>query len=79
MTPPNIIAGRHKKMLDKPIQNLLRKLSKHMTSFPTELLYIPKKTAGLGFKFPTDIITILKLAIIHRSKLQSTDAAYIAC
>ena len=67
-----------RKRLDKPIQKILRKLSNNMSSFPTELLYITKAMAGLGFKCPTDIITTSKLAKIHRAQLQSTDAANIA-
>ena len=46
-----------------------------MTSFPTELLYITEKMAGVGFKSPMNIITKLKLEIILRAQVQSTDAA----
>ena len=46
-----------RKRQNKPIQRLLRKLTNNMKSFPTELLYITKKMAGLGFKCPTDIVT----------------------
>ena len=67
-----------RKMLDKPIQKLLRKISSNMTSYPTELRYIPKMMAGLGVKCSTDIITASKMAIIHRAQLQSKDAASIA-
>ena len=41
-----------RRMLDKPIPKLLRKISNNMTSFPTELQYIPKTMADLGFKCP---------------------------
>ena len=67
-----------RKMLDKSIQKLLRKPSNNMTSFPTELLYITKRMAGLGFKRPTDIVTTSKLAIVYRAQLQPTDVANIA-
>ena len=67
-----------RKRLEKPIHNLLRNISIDMTSFPTELLYIPKTIAGIGFKCPTDIITSSKLAIIYRAQLQSRDAFNIA-
>ena len=47
-----------------------------MSSFLTELLYITKKMARLGFKCPTDIITTSKLAIIHRRSQHSGRNAY---
>ena len=56
------------KKLDKPIKNLLRKISKTMTSFSTTLPYIPEKMTGLGLKCLTGII----------AQLLSTDAANIA-
>ena len=49
-----------------------------MTSFPSELLYIPKNKAGKGLKCPTDITTSSKMTIIHRAQLQSRHAASIA-
>ena len=41
--------------LDKPAQKLLRRISNNMTSFPTKLLHLPSKMAGLGLKCPTGI------------------------
>ena len=67
-----------RKVLVKPVQNLLGKLSNIMASVPTELLYIPKNMTGLGLKCPMDIITSSKLAIIYRAQLQSSYAANIA-
>ena len=53
--------------LDKPVQNLLIKISSNISSFPTKLLYIPKIMSGLGFK----------IAMVHRAPLQSRAAANI--
>ena len=64
--------------LVKPVQQLLRRRTNDMTSFPTKLLYMPRKMAGLGLKCPTDIITPTKMSLIHRAQLQSDDAANVA-
>ena len=64
--------------LNKPVQKLLRRITNSITSSPTKLLHLPRKMAGLGIKYPTDIITTTKMSIIHRAQLQSDDATNIA-
>ena len=60
---------------EKSIQNLLRKLSSKMPSFPIKLLYLPRNMAGLGVKCPTVIIMSTTTAMKHRAQLQLGEAA----
>ena len=48
-----------------------------MSSFLTKLQHILRKMEGLGFKCPTDIITTTKMAVVHRTDIQSNDVTNV--
>ena len=58
-------------------EKLLRNTSNEMSSFPTNLLHIPRKMAGPGFKCPTRIVTTTKMILVHRALIQSDDKTNI--
>ena len=54
--------------LDTPVNKCLRKITKNMACFPTRLLYMLKKDAGLGMKKISDICMAAKWSELHRAE-----------
>jgi hypothetical protein len=54
--------------LDTPVNKCLRKITKNMDSFPTRLLYMQKKDAGLGMKKISDVCMSAKWSELHRAE-----------
>ena len=52
--------------LDDKVSKFYRMISKNMSNFAGDLLYIPVKDGGLGFKRLSDVIQMSKLTLVGR-------------
>ena len=59
--------------LDTPVNKCLRKVTKNMASFPTRMLYMLKKDAGLGMKRISDVCMSAKWSELHRAELADSE------
>ena len=48
------------------VSKALRRISKHMPSFPEELLYVHKDNGGMGFSRLSTIVQLQKLSLMQR-------------
>jgi len=53
--------------LDKPVSKLLKRMTRNMQSFPSEMLYVQRQHGGLGYKQLSHHTIKTKIGALHRS------------